>query len=82
MYVSAVSESFRWPTKRAISAHVRPCRCSSEIRKVSAGLVPAPRCFECARPAQAADAQAEAVRFVELIGDSAEELAAAVAALS
>jgi hypothetical protein len=33
VYVSAVIESLRWPTKRPISAHARPCRCSSEIRR-------------------------------------------------
>jgi hypothetical protein len=33
MYVSAVIESFRCPTKRATSAHERPCRCKSEIRR-------------------------------------------------
>jgi hypothetical protein len=33
VYVSAVIDSLRWPTKRAISAQLRPCRWSSEIRR-------------------------------------------------
>ena len=49
---------------------------------MSAGLVPAPRCFACKSPARAAEAEVEAAQFVELLGDSAEELARAVAALS
>ena len=39
-------------------------------------------CADCTWPERAAREEAEAVRFVELLGDSAEELAAAVAALS
>ena len=55
---------------------------ASSAEKVSSGHARPPRCFECARPARAAEAQAEAIQFVELLGDSAEELARAVAALS
>ena len=39
-------------------------------------------CADCKWPERAAREDAEAVEFVELLGDSAEELAAAVAALS
>ena len=54
---------------------------ASYYEKVRAQRVPAPPCYGCKRPARAAETDAEAVLFVELLGDSAEELAAAVAAL-
>ena len=43
---------------------------------------PAPLCLDCKSPARAAEMEAEAVRFVELLGDSAEDLARAVAAMA
>ena len=40
-----------------------------------------PQCADCKWPERAARQEAEAVEFVVLLGDTAEELAAAVAAL-
>ena len=48
--------------------------------KVRRGAAPQPKCYECKRPKQSAQADAEAVRFVEVL-DSADELALTVAAL-
>jgi hypothetical protein len=49
--------------------------------KVSGGSMPAPTCRGCRWPGVERRAEEEAVAWVELLGDSAEELAAALAAL-
>ena len=54
----------------------------SHLEKTQTGGRAAPVCSSCRWPTRAAKTEAEAVRFLELLGDSAEELAAAVAALS
>ena len=53
----------------------------SHYEKTQAGSRAAPVCSSCRWPTQAVKADAEAVRFVELLGDSVEGLAAAVGAL-
>ena len=53
----------------------------SNAEKRLNGSRPAPLCLDCKSPARAAEMEAEAVRFVELLGDSAEDLARAVAAM-
>jgi hypothetical protein len=50
-------------------------------RKVRASTTPSPMCRGCRWPTVERRAEEEAVEWVELLGDSAEELAAAVAAL-
>ena len=64
----------------------RPCRTCGAPVEISPSTAAKgglnPQCADCKWPERAAHQEAEAVRFVELLGDSAEELAAAVAALS
>ena len=57
-------------------------RSESYAEKALAGRAAVPLCLDCKWPERAAREDAEAVKFVELLGDSAEELAEAVAALS
>ena len=64
----------------------RPCRtCGAPVEMSPSTAAKSrlnPLCADCKWPERAAREEAEAVRFVELLGDTAEELAAAVAALS
>ena len=53
----------------------------SYAEKLVNGKRPAPRCLDCKSPTRAAQVNAEAARFVELLGDRARELAVALAAL-
>jgi hypothetical protein len=46
----------------------------SHFQKVRTGRMPAPLCFDRRRPTRAAEAEAEAVAWVELLGELAEEL--------
>lgn len=63
------------------------CSSCGEIMDVSPshaeklGSRPAPRCASCKSPERAAAEDAEAARFVEGLGESARELAGALAAL-
>ena len=63
----------------------RPCRACGAPVEVSPSTAAKyglnPLCADCKWPERAAREDAEAVEFVVLLGDSAEELAAAVAAL-
>jgi hypothetical protein len=56
-------------------------RSQAHAERALAGRAPLPLCESCRWPARAAREDAEARRFVEDLGDSARELAGAVAAL-
>ena len=64
----------------------RPCRTCGAPVEISPSTAArsrlGPLCADCRWPERAAREDAEAVRFVELLTDSPEELAAAIAALS
>ena len=64
----------------------RPCRTCGAPVEVSPSTAAKtglnPQCADCKWPERAARQDAEAAQFVVLLGDSAEELAAAVAALA
>ena len=64
----------------------RPCRtCGAPVEMSPSTAAKSrlnPLCADCEWPERAAREDAEAVEFVVLLGDTAEELAAAVAALS
>jgi hypothetical protein len=69
--------------KDPVERPCRTCRAPVEVSPSTAAKSRLnPLCPDCKWPERAARQEAEAAQFVVLLGDSAEELAAAVAALS